>query len=115
MGGLDIYRITFKDVDDLLTVVKGKIVIANETGTVDWNSINDELDISIYDVKQNLFGKYIYNNHLGRFIAALPLGEYNIVIHADGYNDFSENISVLDRDLYQLETDKIFSLSLKKQ
>ncbi|MBI5538798.1 MAG: PD40 domain-containing protein [Bacteroidia bacterium] len=114
MGGQDIYRVTFKDVDDLITVVKGKIVIANETGTVDWNLGNEDLDISVYDLKQNLFGKYIYNTHMGRFIAALPIGEYQIVIHADGYNDYSEKITVLDRDLYQSETDKIFSLSLKK-
>ena len=114
MGGQDIYRVTFKDNDELLTVVKGKIVVATEKGNEDWNSENAELDISVYDLKQNLFGKYIYNNRLGRFIAALPLGEYKLIIQAHGYNEYNGNIIILDRDLYQPETEKIFSLSLKK-
>jgi len=114
LGGLDVYKVIFNDVDEPITVVKGKITLTDETGTHDWKSDNQMLDISVYDAKQNLFGKYIYNNNLGRFIAALPSGEFKLMIQANGYQDYSESISIMERNLYQPEIEKIFSLSPKK-
>jgi len=114
LGGLDVYKVIFNDVDEPITVVKGKITLTDETGTHDWKSDNQMLDISVYDAKQNLFGKYIYNNNLGRFIATLPSGEFKLMIQANGYQDYSESISIMERNLYQPEIEKIFSLSPKK-
>jgi hypothetical protein len=114
IGGHDIYRITFKDVEEPLTVVKGKIKFSDGTVKTDWHKTNEYLDISIYDSHQNLFGKYIYNTTLNRFVSALPTGTYKIVIQAEGYQEYSENIDVLDRNLYQPEVEKEFLLLQKK-
>ncbi len=114
LGGHDIYRVTFKDVDEPLTVIKGSIKINSGNATIPWNKSNDNLDISIYDSHMNLFGKYIYNNNLGRFVSVLPKGEYKLVIQADGFQEYSETITVLERNLYKSEIDKEFLILEKK-
>ncbi len=113
-GGLDIYRVTFKDVDEPVSVIKGNILNSVDADKKEWKNNNQVLDISIYDAKNNIFGKYIYNGNLDRFVAALPAGDYKIVIQANGYDDYTEKISVLDRNLYQSEIEKTFSISPKK-
>jgi hypothetical protein len=113
-GGHDIYRITFKDVDEPLTVIKGKIKVSNGTSQIPWNKSSDILDISVYDKHMNLFGKYIYNKNLGRFVSILPKGEYKLVIQADGCEEYSETITVLERNLYKSEIDKEFLIIEKK-
>ena len=113
-GGHDIYRVTFKDIDDPLTIIKGKIKIKDGSNSTDWTKPADLLDISIYDSHKNLFGKYIYNNNTGRFVSALPVGEYTLEIQAVGFETYTENISILDRNLYKSETDKEFLILVKK-
>jgi hypothetical protein len=113
-GGHDIYRVTFNDIDDPLTLIKGKIKINEETNKVDWNKPADLLDISIYDSHKNLFGKYIYNTNTGRFVSALPAGEYTLEIQAIGFETYTEKITIMDRNLYQSETDKEFLINRKK-
>jgi len=114
LGGQDIYRVTFKDVDEPLTIVKGKIKVSDGVTTKEWNNTNDLLDISIYDSHQNLFGKYIYNKSLNRFVSAMPAGEYKLVIQAEGYKEYSEVINILEQNLYQPEVEKEFLLLPKK-
>lgn len=114
LGGFDIYRITFKDIDEPITILKGKILNSIDVNKKEWKNDNQMLDISIYDSKNNIFGQYIYNSNLDRFIAALPAGEYKLVVQINGYEDYTEKISVLDRNLYQPEIEKIFSILPKK-
>jgi len=115
LGGHDIYRVTFKDVDEPITLMKGKIKIKDGTNISEWNKENNYLDISVFDSHQNLFGKYIYNGNLKRFVSALPAGEYKLVISADGFQEYSETISILEHGLFQPEIEKEFLLLLKKQ
>jgi len=114
-GGLDIYRATFKDIDEPLTVIKGKIVNSLDSLKKEWKNNNQMLNISIYDTKNNIFGKYIYNNNLDRFIAILPAGNYKLVVQVNGYDEYTEKISVLNRNLFQPEIEKTFSVVPKKQ
>ncbi len=110
LGGLDIYRITFKDVDEPITILKGKVLNSVDANKKEWKNDNQMLDIAIYDSNNNIFGQYIYNSNLDRFIAALPSGEYKLVIQVNGYEEYVEKISVLDRNLYQSEIEKTFSI-----
>lgn len=114
-GGLDIYRATFKDIDEPLTVIKGKIVNSLDSLKKEWKNNNQMLDISIYDTKNNIFGKYIYNNNLDRFIAILPAGNYKLVVQVNGYDEYTEKLTILDRNLFQPEIEKTFSVVPKKQ
>ena len=113
-GGHDIYRVTFKDVDEPISLIKGKIKIKDGVNITDWNKDNSYLDISVYDSHQNLFGKYIYNSNLNRFVSALPAGEYKLVINAEGFQEYSEKIEVLEHNLFKPEIEKEFLLQLKK-
>ena len=107
-GGHDIYRVTFREIDEPMTVIKGKIKVNEGGNTIDWNQSPDLIDISVYDSHKNLFGKYIYNNNTGRFVSALPKGEYTLEIKADGFQVYTQAISIMDRNLYQSELDKEF-------
>jgi len=109
-GGLDIYKMTFNDIDEPLSVIRGSIVNSVNRETKEWKTNNQLIDISIYDSKNNIFGKYIYNSNLDRFIAALPAGEFNIVVQVNGYQEYKEKIVIMDRNLFQAEMDKTFSL-----
>lgn len=114
MGGLDIYRVTFRDIDEPISVIRGKVKISEGTVKKDWDKPGENLDVSVYDTHSNLFGKYIYNSKLGRFVTALPKGNFKIVIKAPGFEEYSENISILDRNLFQPDSDKEFVLVPKK-
>jgi hypothetical protein len=113
-GGQDIYRVTFRDVDEPLTVIRGKVKLQTDLGERDLNGNHGEPDITVYDDKGNIYGKYIYNDNLGRFVSALPAGKYSLVISMDHFEDYTEDILIMDRNLYVPEADKTFVLKPKK-
>lgn len=114
LGGLDIYKIIFNDVDAPTTVIKGSLYakLSNQDSTL-WKTTMGIPEITIYDKNNNIFGKYLYNMSLQRFVAALPAGEYELSIKCSGFNDYSEKITILDRSLYVPEIDRAFSLTKK--
>ncbi|HNV95335.1 MAG TPA: hypothetical protein PKG63_02580 [Bacteroidales bacterium] len=113
LGGLDIYKIIFNDVDAPTTLIKGNIFAKNNNDSSLWKANQGMLDITIYDNNKNVFGKYLYNFNLNRFVAALPSGHYTLVINSPGFTEYKESIEILDRSLYVPEIEKSFTL-LKK-
>lgn len=113
MGGSDIYKIIFNDVDAPTTVIKGSLYAKSNQDSSLWKTTMGIPEITIYDKNKNIFGKYLYNMSLQRFVAALPAGEYELSIKCGGFNDYSEKITILDRSLYVPEIDRTFSLTKK--
>lgn len=112
LGGLDLYRISFNDIDAPVTVIKGYIYSKTGNDSTLWKPNQSLLDITIYDEKNNVFGKYTYNFSLNRFVAALPAGrKYKLIINAPGYKSYEEVIDVLDRSLFIPEKETFYVLT----
>ncbi len=110
-GGSDIYKITFNTVDAPVTVIKGTLFLKQQNDSSLWKSNLGIPEITIYDKNKNIFGKYLYNFALNRFVAALPSGEYLLSIKCTGYKEYTETLNILDRSLYVSEIEKTFSLT----
>jgi len=113
LGGLDIYKITFNDADAPTTILKASIYTKNNNDSSLWRPNQGSLNITIYDKNKNVFGKYLYNFNLNRFVAALPSGTYTLVINSPGFAEYKEQLEILDRSLYVPEIEKSFTI-LKK-
>ncbi|MGQ9846859.1 MAG: hypothetical protein ACUVQP_05065 [Bacteroidales bacterium] len=112
-GGLDIYKIIFNDIDAPLTLLKGTIYTKINNDSSIWKANQGMIDITIYDKNNNVFGKYLYNFNLNRFVATLPSGTYTLVIKSPGFIEYREQIDILDRSLYVKEIEKSFTLIKK--
>lgn len=114
LGGLDIYKIIFNDIDAPTTIIKGSLYAkSSNQDSIIWTTTMGIPEITIYDKNNNIFGKYLYNMSLQRFVAALPAGEYELSIKCSGFKDYSEKITILDRSLFVAEIDRVFSLTKK--
>jgi hypothetical protein len=92
LGDLDIYKITFDDLDGKETIFRGFILSADSGDT----KIKDAT-ISVENKKtKELVGTFIPDRNKGYYIMALPPGKYTIHIEAEGYLIYTEDINVFD-------------------
>ncbi len=110
LGGQDIYKITFNDIDAPMTLIKGTLFAKYNNDSTQWKATMSIPEITIYDKNGNIFGKYLYNLTLNRFVAALPAGEYDLIIKAQGFADYKEKITIYDRSLYIPEIEQNYVL-----
>lgn len=102
-GGLDIYRITFNDVDERYTILKGTIHIGDAHANKLYEKTDGDLEVSIFDNQENLYGKYSVNLK-GYFIAALPKGDYVLKVELPDKNlKYSQKVSIKDKNEYVFE------------
>ena len=91
-GGLDIYRVSFQEVDPNYTAVSGKI-IAKDCKT----KFND-LFIQIADAETgDVYGDYMPDNRTQRYVMILPPGDYIMYVEAEGYEMMEEDIQIFDK------------------
>lgn len=96
MGDLDIYRVTFNDIEPRYTVITGEIKFEGSSKPA-FNSVF----LTAYDKKTNeLVGNYVPNGNTGRFVVILPPGNYDLVIEAEGYAPVTKQIGILDKASY---------------
>lgn len=103
-GDLDIYHVTFLDVEQPLTAVVGTVRSADSTlKTI-------EATISIFDSKNQEIDTKDVNKKTGRYIFIVEPGKYRVEITSKGHKPFKEEISVLDKSDYSVELEKNFTL-----
>lgn len=103
-GDLDIYAVTFNEVDPQYTVVKGYINASDSTQIKD-------VFLSVLDKETDeLYGNYMTNPVSGRYIMILPPGNYNILVEVPGFELYSEDIEVYGKGDYRSLIKKDFSL-----
>jgi hypothetical protein len=106
MGDLDIYRITFDDLDGKETIYRG-FILAADSG----DSKIKDATISVENRKtKELFGTYIPDRNKGYYIMALPPGKYTVHIEAEGYLIYTEDINVFDFTGFKPDVVKDFKL-----
>ena len=103
-GSLDIYAVTFNEVDPLYTVVKGVV------NSVDSTQIKDVF-LSVLDIETDeLYGNYMTNPVSGRYIMILPPGKYNVLVEVPGFDLYSVDIEIYGKADYRSVIKKDFSL-----
>ena len=94
-GDLDIYSVTFNEVDPNYTVLKGYVSASD-------SAIIKDVFISVLDLQTDeLYGSYMTNPISGRYIIILPPGEYNVLVEVPGFKLFSENIEVYGKSSFR--------------
>lgn len=103
-GDLDIYAVTFNEVDQQYTVIKGYINASDSTQIKD-------VFLSVLDKETDeLYGNYMTNPISGRYIMILPPGNYNILVEVPGFELYTEDIEIYGKGDYRSLIKKDFSL-----
>jgi hypothetical protein len=103
-GDLDIYRVTFNDVESEYTVYTGKVMTPDSTFNF------EDVLIQVTDKEGDIYGDYIPNRRTGRYVMILLFGEYSIFVGAIGYGEHYEKLNVYDKSSFQTEVAKDFVL-----
>lgn len=94
LGDLDIYRAILEDVEAKETIYRGYI-----TGTDTLSRIK-KARIEVINKKNNeQYGIYYSDPNSGYYIIALPPGKWHMKVEADGYQPYSEDITIFDEVL----------------
>ncbi|HVA98832.1 MAG TPA: PEGA domain-containing protein, partial [Bacteroidia bacterium] len=110
-GDLDIYRVTFNNVEPKYSVIKGEILSSDTTKKVSY----PDVFITVTDTKtQEVFGNYVPNSNTGRYVIIVPPGKYHIDLQLPGFKNYSEDVNVLDKDDFKTEINKNIALTPEK-
>ncbi|MCX6312332.1 MAG: hypothetical protein NT084_11940 [Bacteroidetes bacterium] len=110
MGDLDIYRVTFNDVEPNYSVVKGQLDFSDPAKKPAYN----EVFITVTDAKTNeIVGNYVPNGNTGRYVMILAPGIYELTVDAPGCAAYTESINILDKSSFKPEIDKNIKLKIQ--
>jgi hypothetical protein len=104
LGGLDVYRIKFNDVEQRYSVVKGLIKSADTAARI--KNYSDVM-ITISDAKTNeLYGNYVPNGTTGRYVMILPPGKYHVSIQDESFTEYKQDLNIEDKGSFKTEIDQ---------
>lgn len=107
LGDLDIYRVTFNDIEPRYSVVRGQIVFSNKSSQPAFNDVF----ITVTEKKSNeMVGNYVPNGNSGRYVIILAPGVYEVSIEAPGCAPYTETINIADKSSFKPEIDKDITL-----
>ncbi len=107
LGDIDIYRVTFNDIQPNYTVIHGPIRFTNEASKPGYN----EVFITVNETKSGeLMGTYIPNGNTGNYVIILPPGNYQMTIEAPGCEVVMETINILDKSSFKPEIEREIQL-----
>lgn len=110
LGDLDIYRVTFNDVEPNYSVVNGQMKFTGNTEAPAFNSVF----ITVNEMKTGeLVGTYVPNGNTGRYVIILAPGIYSITVEAPGCETQMETINILDKSSFKPEIQKDFTLKMQ--
>lgn len=110
LGDLDIYRITFNDIEPNYSVVNGHMKFTDESKKPAYN----EVFITVNETKTGeLVGTYVPNGNTGRYVIILAPGIYSITIEAPGCEVKTETINILDKSSFKPEIDRDIILKIQ--
>lgn len=103
LGDLDIYRVTFNEIEPQYSVVKGNLVSADTTQKLNYADVFITVN---NDKTQEMVGTYLPNANNGRYVIVLPPGKYEMNIEANGFQTYTEKLTILDKSSYKFEITK---------
>ena len=107
LGGLDIYRVTFNNIEPKYSVMKGKILSADTTKKVNYPDVS----IAVINEKtQETVGSYVPNANTGRYVIIVPPGVYTVTVDLPGFQPFTQKVNVVDKSSFKTEIDREIKL-----
>ena len=106
LGDRDIYKIKFNEVDTRYCIITGYATTSDSSGT----AIKISIRASKPDSKEVF--KFVPVQKTGKYVMALPPGNYTLDIVAEGYEEIVTNFVIYDLP-FQPERTKDFSLKRK--
>jgi Tol biopolymer transport system component len=111
-GDLDIYRVTFNDVEPDYTIIKGNISSSDNSIKLSY----PDVFITVTDTKSGeIYGNYALNPNTGNYVIILPPGQYNLAIESAGYTTINEKLTVLDKGSFKKEEERDIKLVPEKK
>jgi hypothetical protein len=96
MGDLDIYRVTFNDIEPVYTVINCTF-IRSDSSLI---QKPDMIRLNITNISSGIkAGEYSPNRESGIYTIILSPGDYKLDASADGYLPYSEEFSIADRGM----------------
>ena len=106
LGDLDIYRVTFEDVEYLQTLFQIVVPVPGNS-----TQMLKDIVITITNEKGESIGDYRPNQQSGRFTIILGPGKYNLNIDVEGYKAYTEVIKVNEFTHRMGKIEKIINLT----
>ncbi len=107
LGDLDIYRVTFNEIEPEYSVMNGNVASADSTQKLNYADVF----ITVTDTKtQEIVGNYLPNPNSGRYVMVLSPGTYEVSIEANGFVPVTEKVTILDKSSFKFEISKDISL-----
>lgn len=109
-GDLDIYRIKFEDTEPVSVIYTGQFFMGD---TIPANQPKSyAIDITVTNTATNYEYTFTPHSKTGRYVMALPAGNYKLVTHSKGFVRYKEDLVVSDMGKINLERNK--DIMLKK-
>ncbi|HEY6161270.1 MAG TPA: hypothetical protein VI112_08605 [Bacteroidia bacterium] len=107
-GDLDIYRVTFNDVEPEYTVISGGVTCVDTLKKVNY----PDVFITVTDTKSGeIYGNYSPNPNSGRYVIILPPGQYNLSVEAAGYKSWADKLTIADKGSVKKEIPRDLKLT----
>ncbi|HEV7232530.1 MAG TPA: hypothetical protein VGO45_14430, partial [Bacteroidia bacterium] len=103
LGDLDIYRVTFNNVEPKYSILKGKVLIADTAKKINYADVF----ITVLNEKnQDNIGNYVPNSNTGKYVIIVPPGVYSVNIELPGFQSYTQKVSIVDKSSFKTEIEK---------
>lgn len=97
IGDLDIYRVTFNNIEPVYTVINCVIMESDSSRISD----PENFLVKVTENKSGRdIGQYLPNKESGSYTIILPPGEFKLEVKAPGFQAYQEEISIPDRGFF---------------
>ena len=110
IGDLDIYRVTFDNIEPTYTVINAEILQSDSSRIYNTGNVFAKV---LENGSNKMIGRYLPNKKTGRFTIILPPGNFKLEVNAEGFLPYEEEIIIPDRDFHTRILNK--NIILKKQ
>jgi len=107
LGGLDIYRVTFNNIEPKYSVLKGKVISADTTKKINYP---DVFITVINDKTQENVGNYVPNANTGKYVIIVSPGVYTVNVELAGYQAYTQKLSIVDKSSFKTEIEREIKL-----
>ncbi|MCC6372047.1 MAG: PD40 domain-containing protein [Bacteroidia bacterium] len=112
-GELDIYRVKLNEREPIHVIFTGKVFMGDSIPANQPKSY--AVSITVTNVKTKYEYSYAPNTKTGKFVMALPAGDYVVNVEARGYLKLEEKMTVSDMGKVNAERPKNFLLKKSKK
>ena len=112
-GDLDIYRIKFEDVEPVSVIYTGQFYMGDTIATKQPKKYS--IEIIVTNVETNYEYTFVPHTKTGRYMMAMPAGNYKLVAQSTGFENYTEEITVSDMGKINMERNKDIVLKKAKK